>query len=90
VDAAVRCLAARLGIAVQHAARRRDFRALERLERALAFASGGHTTGEAALLRRLSEATDRDLFKAISTLPPATPRPDAIEVRISGLVLFAE
>jgi superfamily II DNA or RNA helicase len=90
VDAVVRCLAARLGIAVQHAVRRRDLRALERLERALAFASGGHTTGEAALLRRLSKATDGDLFKAIPTLPPATPGPDAIEVRISGLVLFAK
>jgi superfamily II DNA or RNA helicase/Arc/MetJ family transcription regulator len=90
VDTAARCLAARLRAAVHHAARCRDLRALKRLECALGFTSGGHTAGEAALVRCLSEATDRELFNAIAALPAATPRPDAIEVRISGLVLFAE
>jgi hypothetical protein len=89
-DQEARCLAARLRHAVHHAARHRDIRALERLERALAFAGGGHTAGEAALVHRLLEVNDVELFSAIARLPVATPRPEAIEVRISGLVLFEE
>ena len=89
-DLEARCLATRLGHAVHQAARQRDGRALQRLERALAFTSGGHTAGEVALIRRLCVVNDLELFDAISRLPAATPRPEAIEVRISGLVLFAE
>ncbi len=89
-DAAARALAARLRKAVSSAARSRDVRALEHLERALGFVGGGHTAGEAALVRRLADSTEGQLTAALARLPAATPRPDAIEVRISGVVLFGE
>jgi superfamily II DNA or RNA helicase len=89
-DLEARCLAARLGHAVHQAARQRDGRTLQRLERALAFASGGHTAGEVALIRGVLGVDDLELLDAIDRLPAATPRPEAIEARISGLVLFAE
>ena len=89
-DLETRGLATRLGHAVHHAAQQRDGRSLRRLERALAFASGGHTAGEVAQIRRLLSVNDLELLDAIDRLPAATPRPEAIEVRISGLVLFAE
>ena len=89
-DLEARCLATRLGHAVHQAAQQRDGRALQRLERALAFTSGGHTAGEVALIRGLLAVNDLELLDAIDRLPPATPRPEAIEVRISGLVIFAE
>ena len=89
-DHEARCLTARLNRAVHDAARRRDIRALGRLERALAFVSGGHTAGEAALLHRLLEVSEVALVDALARLPAATPRPETIEVRISGVVLFGE
>ena len=89
-DAAARSLAARLWQSVHRAARSRDVRALEHLERTLGFVGGGHTAGEAALVRRLADSTDRQLTAAIARLPAGTPRPDAIDVRISGVVLFGE
>lgn len=89
-DTAARRVAGRLHHAVQRAARRRDGAALQRLERALAFVAGGHTAGEAMLLERLAGLPDRDLAKSIPRLPPPSPRPEALEVRLSGLVLFGE
>ncbi len=89
-DAAARCLAGRLRDTVRRCARGRDFRALEQIEDALHFVAGGHTAGEAALVRHLAEAPDRELAAAIARLPAATPRPDTFEARISGLVLFGE
>lgn len=87
-DPAARRLAARLGEWVREAARRRDAASLARLERALAFAAGGHTAGEALLVRRLAEAEPRELAAALARMPAPTPRWDAVEARLTGLVLF--
>ncbi len=89
-DEAARYLARRLRQASHRAARARDLGALERLERALAFVSGGHTAGESMLVRQLMELGPRELTRAVARLPAATPRPEAIEARLSGLVLFEE
>jgi superfamily II DNA or RNA helicase len=87
-DPAARRLAVALGRGVREAARRRDAGALARLERALAFAAGGHTAGEALLVRRLADADARTLASALVRLPAPTPRWDVVEVRLTGLVLF--
>ena len=87
-DSGARALAVRLGRGVREAARRRDASLLDRLERALAFVAGGHTAGEALLVRRLANAEPAALSSALARLPPPTPRWDAIEVRVTGLVLF--
>jgi hypothetical protein len=89
-DTVARDVARRLRQATHQAARARDLRALQRLELALDFVSGGHTAGEAALVRQLSELSPRELAQAIARLPAATPRPEAIEARLSGVVLFEE
>jgi superfamily II DNA or RNA helicase len=88
--AAARRVSARLRSAIGDAARRRDLTTLHRLEKALGFAGGGHTAGEAALIARLADESDRELESWIGRLPPPTPRPGAIDVRITGLILFDE
>lgn len=89
-DAAARRLAARLRQTAQDAARARDLRALERLERALAFVRGGHSAGESMLVHRLAESPAHELARMVPRLPSATPRPEAIEARLSGVVIFEE
>jgi len=88
-EPSARRLAARLGDAVRQAARRRDTSSLARLERALAFTAGGHTAGEAHLVRRLAEADADEVARWLARVPAPTPRWDAVEVRLTGLVLFA-
>ena len=83
-----RRLAAIMHEAVRSAARERDTRRLAALERGLAFASGGHTAGEAALVRRLAELEPAKLGPWLDRLPPPTPRWDAVEVRLGGLLIF--
>ena len=63
---------------------------MQRLERALAFTGGGHTAGEAMLVERLAHLSDHDLARSIARLPPPSPQPEGLEVRLSGLVLFGE
>ena len=87
-DPAARRLAVRIGRNVREAARRRDGVLLDRLERALAFVAGGHTAGEALLVRDMSEAEPRALANALARFPSPTARWGAIEVRVTGLVLF--
>jgi hypothetical protein len=87
-DPAARRLAARFGSAISEAARGRDQSRLARLERALAFAAGGHTAGEALLVRRLADGDARELDRWMARLPPPAARWDVIEVRLTGLVLF--
>ena len=84
----VRVLAQRLGERVRLAARARDAAALTRLEAALAFAARGHTAGEAMLVQRLAESDERTLRDALTRVPSAPPRWDALDVRLTGLVLF--
>jgi hypothetical protein len=87
-DPAARRLAARLGQWIAEAARQRDASSMVRLERALAFAAGGHTAGEALLVRQLAEAEPRGLAGGLARAPAPTSRWDAIDVRLTGLVLF--
>ena len=88
--AAARELAERLHGQVQAAARSRNAVALAQLERALGFVTGGHTAGEALLIRRLIGLSDGELGRRIPRVPEATPRWGAVEVRLTGLVLFGE
>ncbi|HUR94653.1 MAG TPA: hypothetical protein VMY76_08720, partial [Gemmatimonadales bacterium] len=85
---AARRLATRLGERVREAARRRDAGALTCLEAALAFAAGGHTAGEARLVRRLAECEPPELARALTRLPAPTRGWGTIEVRLTGLILF--
>jgi hypothetical protein len=73
---------------VRDAARRHNPVRLDQLECALAFVSGGHTAGEAALVAQLATATDQDLWRAVSRLPAPTPAWHSIEVRLTGLIVF--
>jgi hypothetical protein len=84
----VRDLAERLQREVRNAARSRDPVALAQLERALGFVTGGHTAGEALLIRELIGLSPRELGRRTPRLPPPTARWGAIEARITGLVLF--
>ena len=87
-DPCARRLAARLSELIQQAARQRDQTTLARSERALAFAAGGHTAGEALLVRGLADATPEALARWLARLPAPTERRDVLEVRLTGLVLF--
>jgi helicase-like protein len=85
---AARRLVERLAEDIASAARRRDRRSLERLERALAFAGGGHTAGEAMLVQTMAQADPETLSRWLERAPAATPRWEAIDVRLTGLILF--
>jgi hypothetical protein len=87
-DPAARRLAVRIGSGVREAARQRDGLLLARLERALAFVAGGHTAGEALLVRRMAVAELGALARGLTRFPLPTARWDTIEVRVTGLVLF--
>ena len=85
---AARVVLAQLHVLVGQAVRRHDAAALAQLERAIGFATRGHTAGEAALMERLAKATQRELKALIRTLPREAPKPDHLEVKLTGLVLF--
>lgn len=85
-----RRVAERLGRAVAEAARRRDRRELERLERGMGFVAGGHTAGEAMLMDRMADASERDLLAWVGRMPAPAPRGDPIEARLTGIILFEE
>jgi hypothetical protein len=72
------------------AARARDRRGLEQLERALSFVAGGHTAGEAMLVERMAEAAPTDLRAWVRRVPTPTPRWDALGVRVTGIIVFEE
>ena len=85
---AARVLAGRLQQAIGAAARRRELRALEALDRALAFVAGGHTAGEAMLVASLAEAGEAELLRKAGTLPAPSVRPGPLEARLAGVLLF--
>jgi len=87
-DAAARQLAGRLHGLVRGAVRRRDTARLAQLERALGFVTGGHTAGEAELIRHLVHADARVLENRLARMPAPTPRWESVEARLTGLVLF--
>ena len=74
--------------AIGTAARRREARTLETLERALAFVAGGHTAGEAMLVERLADAEDAGFLRLAGRLPAPTTRWGPVEVRLVGVLLF--
>jgi hypothetical protein len=61
-----------------------------RLERALAFVAGGHTAGEAMLVRRLADADPPALAAGLARIPATSACWDAIDVRLTGLVIFED
>ncbi len=81
-------LVTRLQQSARSAARRRDAGALERLQRAIRFAAGGHTAGEDALVALLAGLSDRSLEAALSSLPLPAPEWEAIHARLTGVVVF--
>jgi hypothetical protein len=78
----------RLGPLMTEAARRRSSARLGLLERALAFTARGHTAGEAMLIERLAALGDRELWPGLAALPPTLERPDVVELRLTGVILF--
>jgi hypothetical protein len=84
----VRQLAARLQAFTREAARMHQADRLGRLEHAMAFATRGHTAGEAALIDRLVGSSDAELDSWIPKLPPGRAGWGGVEVRLTGLVLF--
>jgi hypothetical protein len=83
-----RAVAIRIQAEIRAAARRRDLAALEVLERALAFAGGGHTAGETMLLERLAVLSDGEFARALCRVPDPSPRWTVIEPRLGDLLLF--
>ena len=78
----------RLQHLARRAVRRRDATALERLQRAIRFAAGGHTAGERARLAELADLPDPVLEASLAGLPAPAPDIGAIQPRLTGLIVF--
>ncbi len=76
--------------AIRSAARSRNLTHLTVLERALGFAAGGHTAGEALLLERLGSLDGAELLREARRVPSPTERWGPPEVRLTGVVLFGD
>jgi predicted transcriptional regulator len=87
-SAAARLLVQRLQQLARTAARRRDRGRLLALERALRFVAGGHTAGEAALVRALAEADTGAVLDALRSLPAPSAEPGAVAARVTGLIVL--
>jgi len=83
-------VAAALQEAIRNAARSRNLAQLTILERALGFASGGHTAGEAFLLERLSSLDAAGLLREVRRVPSPSERWGPPEVRLTGVVVFGD
>jgi hypothetical protein len=70
------------------AARRRQADRLTELERALEFLASGHTAGEETIVKRLAQASRRELEQLLRRLPGRPFRWDGLEIRLTGLVVF--
>jgi helicase-like protein len=81
-------LVARLQALARCAARRRDAARLDQLHRAVRFAAGGHTAGEAVLTASLVVSSDRTLEATLSSIPAPSVEYDTIHARLSGIVVF--
>jgi hypothetical protein len=86
---ACRKLIGRLQALARVAARRRDAGRLAQLQTRMQFAAGGHTAGERALLASLAQRSDRELERALATLPPPSPAWESIQCRLTGLIVFS-
>ena len=80
-------LLARLWELARRAARDRDQASLVRLQAAIRFVGGGHTSGEAALVVELADADDGTLRRALARLPEATGT-DLPTLRLVGAIVF--
>jgi hypothetical protein len=85
---AARRLAVRLERLARGAARARDARLLAQADRAIRFAVGGHTAGEARLVAELARLPERELCRRLMELPPPDPAPPPYEVRLLGALVF--
>lgn len=85
---AARLLLARLDPLARSAARQRDAGALGRVQRAIAFAAGGHSAGEAADVARLARLPEAGLIAALHHLPARAAAPSALLARVTGVILF--
>lgn len=85
-----RHLVARLQAVTRPAVRRRDATELALLERALQFAAGGHSAGEAVLVEQLARAPVVELRARLRDIPAPTPQVEGVAVRLTGLVLFLD
>ncbi len=70
------------------AARNRDADMLERLDRAIRFAGGGHTAGEASLVGALAAAPEVNLRRQIAELPSPSRTWGPLAPKLTGLILF--
>jgi hypothetical protein len=84
--------ASRLGTRIRRmagvAARRRDAAALEALEAALLFITGGHTAGEEAVIESLLALDDGQLWALLPALPRASAPGEVLRPRLTGLICF--
>jgi hypothetical protein len=85
---AARTLLARLELLARAAARERNPGRLALVQRAIGFAAGGHTAGEAMEIERLAGLPVAALQAALERVPAGTQTPDAVEARITGVILF--
>ncbi len=85
---AARVLLARLDPIARSAARQRDAGALDRVQRAIAFAAGGHSAGDVAEVARLARLPDPGLIAALRHLPARTSASSALQARVTGVILF--
>ncbi|MFL5403907.1 MAG: helicase-related protein [Gemmatimonadales bacterium] len=83
-----RRLAARLQLLIRDAARLHKPDRLGRLERAMDFVAGGHTSGEEALVQELADADDRQILSRLHRMPEPRRLADGLEVQLTGLVVF--
>jgi superfamily II DNA or RNA helicase len=86
---ATRQVASRLRQLIGQAARLRHHGNLLELERMLGFVAGGHTSGEEMLIEQLAEAPAKELMSRLSRLATTQTGWNGIEVRLTGLIVFA-
>jgi len=78
----------RLQCLVREAARKHDAKGLAELEQTIAFVAGGHSAGEAALVKRLALAEDSELRSLARHLPGRSIAGNDVEVQLTGMVVW--
>jgi hypothetical protein len=72
------------------AARARQSERLARLERALGFLAGGHTSGESLLIEQLGALPGDDEVERLLNRMPSRNAWDEIDVRLTGVIVFGQ
>jgi hypothetical protein len=83
-----RALLSRLDLLARAAARQRHSATLAQIQRAIAFAAGGHTAGERREVERLAGLGDPELTAALPRVPGPTAIPAVLQARVTGVILF--